>query len=142
MTKRFLSILLTLCMMLTLIPMTVWADENEHNSGISDNHLEDKINSADDNSNEESTTGRETDNTNEESTSVRETDSNNDETTNTPVTDNGNYESTEKNAPENGTGKKDDVPKTGDSTPILWLSILVAISGTGLILFGKKGYGH
>lgn len=35
--------------------------------------------------------------------------------------------------------KKDDVPKTGDSTPIAWLFILAGLSGTGLILTGKKG---
>lgn len=39
----------------------------------------------------------------------------------------------------NTSGKKDDVPKTGDNTPIVWLFILVVLSGTGLILAGKKG---
>ncbi len=52
--------------------------------------------------------------------------------------DNSNAESADNPAPVNGTDKKDDVPKTGDSTPIVWLFILVAISGTGLILTGKK----
>lgn len=52
--------------------------------------------------------------------------------------DNSDDESTEENAPENGTDKMDDVPKTGDSTPIGWLFVLAAISGTGLILTGKK----
>lgn len=37
------------------------------------------------------------------------------------------------------TYKKDDVPKTGDSTPIVWLFVLVGLSGAGLILTGKKG---
>lgn len=39
----------------------------------------------------------------------------------------------------NTSDKKDDVPKTGDSTPIAWLFILAGLSGTGLILTGKKG---
>ena len=39
----------------------------------------------------------------------------------------------------NTSDKKDDVPKTGDDTPIAWLFILVVLSGTGLILTGKKG---
>ncbi|MGN0328136.1 MAG: leucine-rich repeat domain-containing protein [Lachnospira sp.] len=38
----------------------------------------------------------------------------------------------------NELGKKDDVPKTGDNTPIVWLFMLVCISGTGLILTGKR----
>ena len=36
------------------------------------------------------------------------------------------------------TDKKDDVPKTGDHTPVVWLFVLVAISGAGLALTGKK----
>ena len=38
-----------------------------------------------------------------------------------------------------GTKKKDDVPKTGDSTPMVGLFILAGLSGTGLILTGGKG---
>ena len=37
-----------------------------------------------------------------------------------------------------GTDKTVDVPKTGDSTPAVWLYILVVLSGTGLVLAGKK----
>ena len=37
-----------------------------------------------------------------------------------------------------GTDKKDDVPKTGDNTPIVWLFILSILSGTGLIITVKK----
>lgn len=42
---------------------------------------------------------------------------------------------------QNSTGnpiKKDDVPKTGDSTPIEWYMVLALISGIGLILTGRK----
>lgn len=35
--------------------------------------------------------------------------------------------------------KKEDVPKTGDNTPIVWMFVMVAISAIGLILIGKKG---
>lgn len=34
--------------------------------------------------------------------------------------------------------KKDDVPKTGDNTPVAWLFILSILSGTGLIITAKK----
>ena len=34
--------------------------------------------------------------------------------------------------------RKDDVPKTGDDTPIVWLFILSILSGTGLIISVKK----
>ena len=37
------------------------------------------------------------------------------------------------------TNKKDDVPKTGDSAPMVGLFILAGLSGTGLILTGGKG---
>lgn len=37
------------------------------------------------------------------------------------------------------TDKKDNVPMTGDNTPVVWLFILSIISGTGLIVTGKKG---
>lgn len=40
--------------------------------------------------------------------------------------------------PSSGTDKKDDVPKTGDNTPIVWLFILSILSGTGLIITVKK----
>ena len=40
--------------------------------------------------------------------------------------------------PSSGTDKKDDVAKTGDNTPIVWLFILSILSGTGLILTAKK----
>ena len=36
------------------------------------------------------------------------------------------------------TDKKDDVPKTGDSTQVVWLLVLLGLSGTGLLLTGKK----
>ena len=35
--------------------------------------------------------------------------------------------------------KKDDVPKTGDSMPLIWLFVLAGLSGTGLIITAKKG---
>ena len=38
-----------------------------------------------------------------------------------------------------GTNKKDDVPKTGDSTPIVGLFILAGLSGAGLIFTARKG---
>ena len=38
-----------------------------------------------------------------------------------------------------GTNKKDDVPKTGDSTPMVGLFILAGLSGAGLIFTGGKG---
>lgn len=38
-----------------------------------------------------------------------------------------------------GTNKKDDVPKTGDSTPMAGLFILAGLSGAGLIFTGRKG---
>ena len=34
--------------------------------------------------------------------------------------------------------EKDEVPKTGDSTPIAWLFILAVISGVGVVYFGRK----
>lgn len=39
----------------------------------------------------------------------------------------------------NTSGKKDNVPKTGDNTSVAWLFILAGLSGTGLVLTGKKG---
>ena len=39
----------------------------------------------------------------------------------------------------NASGKKDNVPKTGDHTPVAWLFILAGLSGTGLALTGRKG---
>ena len=41
------------------------------------------------------------------------------------------------NSPDDG-NKKDDVPKTGDNTPVAWLFILSILSGTGLIITAKK----
>ena len=38
----------------------------------------------------------------------------------------------------NSPSHKDDVPKTGDTTPIAWLFILALISGTGILYFGRK----
>ena len=38
-----------------------------------------------------------------------------------------------------GTNKKDDVPKTGDSTPMVGLFILAGLSGAGLIFTARKG---
>lgn len=37
------------------------------------------------------------------------------------------------------TDKKDDVPKTGDSTPVVWLFVLLILSGTGLIFTERNG---
>ena len=34
--------------------------------------------------------------------------------------------------------KKDDVPKTGDNTPIAWLFMIAVISGAGVCYFGRK----
>lgn len=45
----------------------------------------------------------------------------------------------EKSTTENGTGNKTDAPKTGDSTDMVWLMIMVGFSGMGLILAAKKG---
>ena len=45
---------------------------------------------------------------------------------------------TSDNRPSSGTDKKDDVPKTGDNTPSVWLFILLILSGTGLIITVKK----
>ena len=39
----------------------------------------------------------------------------------------------------NTSGKKDNVPKTGDNTPVAWLFILAGLSGAGLVLTGRKG---
>ena len=38
-----------------------------------------------------------------------------------------------------GRGRKDDVPETGESTPAAWLFTLALLSGTGLLLTGRKG---
>ena len=51
--------------------------------------------------------------------------------------DNNNSDSSD-DKPSSGTDKKDDVPKTGDNTPIVWLFILSILSGTGLIITVKK----
>lgn len=61
-----------------------------------------------------------------------------DEPADNPASGDSDDGSTEKNAPENGIDKKDDVPKTGDSTPMVWLFVLAGFSGTGLFLTGKK----
>lgn len=37
------------------------------------------------------------------------------------------------------TDKKDDVPKTGDGSPVVWLLVLLILSGTGLIFTGRNG---
>lgn len=37
------------------------------------------------------------------------------------------------------TDRKDDVPKTGDSTPAVWLFVLASLSGAGLMVTGRKG---
>lgn len=34
--------------------------------------------------------------------------------------------------------EKDDVPKTGDNTPIAWLLVLAVIGGAGVLYFGRK----
>ena len=51
--------------------------------------------------------------------------------------DNNNSDSSD-DKPSSGTDKKDDVTKTGDNTPIVWLFILSILSGTGLIITVKK----
>ncbi|MDD6057387.1 MAG: DUF6273 domain-containing protein [Clostridiales bacterium] len=67
-------------------------------------------------------------------------------TKNANISDNGgnndssnNNSNSDNSASSSDKDKKDDVPKTGDRTPIVWLFILVVLSGTGLILTGKKG---
>ena len=52
---------------------------------------------------------------------------------------NNNSSSSDNSASSNAKDKKDDVPKTGDNTPVAWLFILAGLSGTGLVLTGKKG---
>ena len=50
-----------------------------------------------------------------------------------------NKASTEDTTQETTTpSEKDEVPKTGDSTPIAWLFIVAIISGAGVVYFGKK----
>ncbi|MCI6813256.1 MAG: chitobiase/beta-hexosaminidase C-terminal domain-containing protein [Lachnospiraceae bacterium] len=56
---------------------------------------------------------------------------------NTTVTINAN--ASRNSALPGGTNKKDDVPKTGDSTPMAGLFILAGLSGAGLIFTGGKG---
>ena len=51
--------------------------------------------------------------------------------------DNNNSDSSD-DKPSSGTDNKDDVAKTGDNTPIVWLFILSILSGTGLIITVKK----
>ena len=51
--------------------------------------------------------------------------------------DNNNSDSSD-DKPSSGTDKKDDVTKTGDNIPIVWLFILSILSGTGLIIAVKK----
>ena len=38
----------------------------------------------------------------------------------------------------NNTPQKDDVPKTGDNTPIAWLFVLALISGGTIVFFGRR----
>ena len=66
-------------------------------------------------------------------------------TTKANISDNSNNNQNDNNnsnssddKPSSGTDKKDDVPKTGDNTPIVWLFILSILSGTGLIITVKK----
>ncbi|MGN1216586.1 MAG: chitobiase/beta-hexosaminidase C-terminal domain-containing protein, partial [Phocaeicola sp.] len=56
---------------------------------------------------------------------------------NTSDNSNNNSDSSD-DKPSSETDKKDDVPKTGDNTPIVWLFILSILSGTGLIITVKK----
>lgn len=42
------------------------------------------------------------------------------------------------NSGDDTTPAKDKVPKTGDSTPVVWLFVVAMISGTGIIYFGRK----
>lgn len=42
-------------------------------------------------------------------------------------------------ASESSTAVKDMVPKTGETTPIAWLFVLALISGTGMMVTGRKG---
>ena len=44
-----------------------------------------------------------------------------------------------KNTTENGIGNKNDAPKTGDSTEMVWLIIMAGFTGMGLLLAAKKG---
>jgi LPXTG-motif cell wall-anchored protein len=39
------------------------------------------------------------------------------------------------------TPAKDEVPKTGDNTPVVWLFVVALISGAGVLYFGKKKRG-
>ncbi|MGN0427394.1 MAG: sortase B protein-sorting domain-containing protein, partial [Agathobacter sp.] len=61
-------------------------------------------------------------------------------TINANTSDNGSNSNTpsDGSALSSGIDKKDDVPKTGDSSPIVWLFVLAGLSGTGLLLIRKK----
>lgn len=68
-------------------------------------------------------------------------DSDSGDNSSTPV--NVSASSNDNTASDNGTSpdnaaKKDDVPKTGYETPVVWLFVLMVISGTGLVVTGKK----
>lgn len=53
--------------------------------------------------------------------------------------DNGNNNQNDNNnSNPDDSDKKEEAPKTGDDTPVVWLFILSIISGTGLILIAKK----
>lgn len=52
--------------------------------------------------------------------------------------DNNQNDNDNNNSNPDDNDKKDEVPKTGDDTPVVWLFILSILSGTGLILTVKK----
>ena len=78
-------------------------------------------------------------NGNDASTSNQTQSNSNDASTSNQALGNSDNVSTEKNVSASGKGKKDDVPKTGDSMPIVWLFVLAGLSGAGVLLTGKKG---
>ena len=45
------------------------------------------------------------------------------------------------NSGDDTTPAKDEVPKTGDNTPVVWLFVVALISGAGVLYFGKKKRG-
>lgn len=65
------------------------------------------------------------------------TSDNDDNDQNNDDIDDNNTSSDDKNTSD--TDKKDEVPNTGDNTPIVWLFVLVGLSGTGLVLIARKG---
>ena len=108
------------------------SDNGNNNQNDNDNSdsSDDSNNNQNDNNNSDSSDDS-NNNQNDNDNSDSSDDSNNNQN------DNDNIDSSD-DKPSSGTDKKDDVHKTGNKTPIVWVLILSILSGAGLIIIVKK----